>query len=190
MNLGEAKIKAIKHINEYSTNGSVTSAGQNADYTNRFAVHANDAQMEIADKIGIEASYTFSQTASSEEGYEKYPLPDDFKEFLRLNRSDEPFTAFRIENKNILLRKAVEGDFELLYYKNPAEIKDDTPDDHTFEIDAQYHSLIPYYMGGMAVIDESPALSDKLLNLYYSRLSNAQKKQEDYPTTIQNVYWG
>lgn len=188
MNLGEAKIKAIQHINEYSTNGNLTSASQNADYTLRFNNHANDAQFEIAEKVGIEASYKFTQVGSNVEGYTKYPLPADFRQFIKLNKDDEPFYSYRIENRQIIIKNWIDGSFELLYYKNPTVIDDTTQDDYSFEIDAQYHHLIPYYMGGMAVIDENQALSNKLLNIYYGKLNNATKMLEDFPTKIQNIY--
>jgi hypothetical protein len=57
MNLGQAKKKAFKLLNEYSTNGTpITSAnGSYQDYALRMNDVANDAQMEIARFIKIPA---------------------------------------------------------------------------------------------------------------------------------------
>lgn len=63
MNLGEAKVRAIQLINEYSNNGQLISpsSGNYQDYALRMPGLANDAQMEIARYIKISAVYSISQ---------------------------------------------------------------------------------------------------------------------------------
>lgn len=61
MNLKTAKEKAIQLINEYSNNGSLISAAQNADYLNRMNNLADTAQKEIATVRKIHAVYNISQ---------------------------------------------------------------------------------------------------------------------------------
>lgn len=63
MNLGDAKRKAIKLIDEYSTNGSLTSAAQNGDYLMRMNDLADIAQKEIAAIKKINSSFTITQNA-------------------------------------------------------------------------------------------------------------------------------
>jgi hypothetical protein len=75
----------------------------------------------------------------------------------------------------------------LFYTKYPYELTDITVDTYEFEISKHAQSLIPYYMGGMAVADEKYALSDKLLNMYYQKLSQLSIPVNNAPTTIQNV---
>lgn len=188
MNLAEAKKKALSLMAEYSVDGVITQDGENADYLNRMNRFANDAQVEISDKIGIEAVFSFEQTGSNEEGYNKYSTPADYKELRYMNRDDERFNDFRIENKKILLKKYYTGSFELSYLKNPQELTPTTPDGYEFEIDAHAQHLLPYFMGGMALNDENPSLADKLLNMYYSKLAALTKKHDDYPNFIQNSY--
>lgn len=173
---------------EYSVDGVPIPDGENADYLNRMNRFANDAQMEISDKIGIEAVYAFEQAGSMEEGYNKYPLPADYKELRYMNRNDERFTDFRIENRKVLVKKAYSGSFEASYTKNPQELSTDTQDNYVFEVDLHAQHLIPYFMGGMAITDENATLSDKLLNLYYSKLAALEKRHDDFPNFIQNNY--
>lgn len=188
MNLGEAKKKALSLMAEYSVDGTAIPDGENADYLNRMNRFANDAQMEISNKVGIEATYTFSQISSNVGGYNKYPLPVDFRELLYMNRQDERYTDYRIENSKILVPTTYSGEFELFYYKNPTELTLETPDSYEFEILKHAHSLIPYFVGGMAIQDENPTLADRLLNLYFSKLESLNPVPVNYQSKIQDVY--
>lgn len=188
MNLAEAKTKALSLMSEYSIDGVLVPADENVDYTNRMNRFASDAQFEIADKLPIESSYVIEQTADTTEGYNKHVLPDDLKQFKYINRNDEYFSDYRIENGKILIRKSYEGTFEVFYDKNPTELTDATLDTYEFEIPKHAHSLIPYYLGGMALSAENPVLSDKLLNMFYSRLSTIAKTENHTPGIVTSVY--
>jgi hypothetical protein len=61
MNLGLAKTKALQYMKEYSNNGSLISAAQNADYNLTFNNAADTAQKKIATIKPILAMYSFSQ---------------------------------------------------------------------------------------------------------------------------------
>jgi hypothetical protein len=187
VNLSEAKIKALSLMSEFSIDGDLIPVEENADYLNRMNRFASDAQMEISDKLPIEVSYIFMQTADTTNGYNKYDLPIDFKQHYFVNLNDEHFFDYRIENRKILIPKSYDGTFELFYSKYPNELTDATVDTYEFEIYKHAHSLIPYYMGGMAVADEKYALSDKLLNMYYQKLSQLSVPVNNAPATIQNV---
>lgn len=188
MNLGQAKKKALSLMAEYSVDGVPISEGENADYLNRMYQFASDAQMEISNLIGIEASYMISQVGTSEEGYNKYSLPSDFKNHRYVNYKDERFRDYRIENGKLLLKKHYSGDFELFYYKNPTELTSTTKDDYVFEVDLHVQHLIPYFMGGMAIHDENPSIADRLLNIYYSKFSAMKEKNDDYPNEIETIF--
>lgn len=188
MTLGEAKAKAIKLINEYSTNGKLTAEANNEDYTLRMNDLADDAQKEIAEKISIDATTTFTITEDlTAEGYNSTALPVNFKEMRFVRLDDERFYDFRIENGNILTRKTIGGDFELSYSKHPTDLDGDTSDSYEFEVDANGLPLIPYYMGGMVIADENDAISNKLLNIYYSRLNTLTKNNSYKPAFVANT---
>lgn len=188
MNLAEAKAKALSLMSEYSIDGVPVPAEENIDYTNRMNRFASDAQVEISDKLPVETSFAVTQTADTTEGYNKYDLPDDLKQFRYINRNDEGFSDYRIENMKLLIRKSHEGTFEVFYEKNPTDLTIETPDSYEFEIPKHGHSLIPYYMGGMALSAENSVLSDKLLNMFYSRLATITKPVNHVPGSIVSVY--
>lgn len=188
MNLGEAKERALSLIAEYSVDGSRISDSENADYLNRMNRFSSDAQMEISEQLGIEASFTFEQDGTNESGYNRYELPTDFKEHRLLLRENEIFLDYRIQNQYLMLKKGVTGSFELLYYKYPQELTVNTPDSYEFEIALNGHALIPYYVGGMVIADENTAIADRLLNIYFTRLQSLTKRNEDYPQLIHSIF--
>lgn len=188
MDLGEAKKRALSLMAEYSLDGVLTPDGDNADYLNRMNRYASDAQIEICDKLPIESSFIFTQVGTNEEGYNRYDLPDDFKERRYVNRNDERFDDYRIQNKKLILKKSISGTFEFFYYKYPFELKADSPDSYQFEVDLKAQHIIPYFLGGMALFDENQGLSDKLLNMYYSKLESLKAHDEDFPNYIDPIY--
>lgn len=188
MNLAEAKKRALSLMAEFSLDGVVIPDGENADYLNRMSRYASDAQTEISDKISVEASFVFEQQGSNEQGFNKHPLPKDVKEIKYMMLNDYPFSAFTVRNRQIWVNKSVSGTLELFYDKIPTLLDSSTPDTYEFELDEHVQHLIPYYLGGMALLDESPAISDKLLNLYYSKLQALSKREMDYPSYIESVY--
>ena len=188
MNLGEAKKRALSLMAEYSIDGTIVPDAENADYLNRMNRFANDAQMEISDKVGIELSTFYSQIGTSEEGYTRYDLPTNYKELRKVMYNDKVFTNFRIVSKKILFEKSLNGTFELIYSAVPMELTAETPDSYEFEVDKHVHYIIPYYLGGMAIHDENPQIADRLLNIYFSRLNNVEKTEQDYPYAVEIIY--
>jgi hypothetical protein len=61
MNLGQAKLKAIQYMREYSISGALNSVSQNSDYTLAFNNAADTAQKKIAGIKKIITTYSFSR---------------------------------------------------------------------------------------------------------------------------------
>ena len=188
MNLGEAKARALSLMSEYSIDGSLISESENADYLNRMTRFASDAQMEIADKLGVNAVVEYTATGSSESGYQHFPLPDDFRELRKVMKNGEQFTDYSVDFRYFTLRKSEVGTFELFYFKNPQELAADTPDTYEFEVPKHAHTLIPYFVAAMAITEEKPSIGDRLLNIYFSRLGAISKKNDVFLDEIKIVY--
>jgi hypothetical protein len=188
MNLGEMKKKALSLMAEYSIDGVPISAAENADYLNRMNLFANDAQFEIADKVGIDSTYLYTQVGVSEEGYNKVSLPADYKEIRFVNYNDCLFHNYRIENGKFVVKKVYDGDFEISYCKHPTVLTELTADTQELEVDKHTQHLIPYFVGGMAIHDENPTISDRLLNMYYGKLAAIRKRDIEYPVSINTTY--
>jgi hypothetical protein len=184
MNLGEAKKKALALMLEYSNDGVAVPEGENADYLAGMNLFAHDVQMVISDRVAIVASYTFRQTATYENGYNKYSLPINFKRLTGLFLNDVPVLGFKVMVNQIWVPKVYSGQFELFYEKIPVPINPTTDDSYVFEIDLHTHHLIPYYMGGMALAEEKENVSSKLLNIYFSMLENLVDYKNQNPSSI------
>ena len=188
MNLGEAKARSLSLMSEYSIDGSLISESENADYLNRMTRFASDAQMEIADKIGVNAVVEYVADGSSNHGYAHFPLPEDFRELRKVLRNGESYTDYSIDFRYFTLKKSEIGNFELFYFKNPQELTADTPDTYEFEVPKHTHTLIPYFVAAMAIIEEKPSIGDRLLNIYFSRLAAISQKNDVFLDEIKIVY--
>jgi hypothetical protein len=185
MNITQMKKIVLSYIDEYSVDGVLTPDGDNQDYLLRMKVFANDAQMEISNLIGIDASQT--STLSNyvpENGLYKISLPSDFRRFKGLTLNGDDVYGFTIENGKVLIPTGYEGSIELFYFKNPTQLTSETPDTYEFEVDIYTHSLIPLYVGGMVIAGENLTLSDRLLNMYYGRLGGLRKETRDIVSEI------
>jgi hypothetical protein len=175
MNLGQAKKKALALMAEYSNDGVIITDGENADYLSGMNSFAHDAQMEISNKVAVEAFVQLNNLT----------LPTNFKAFRTLFLNGQPFYDFAIRNRQIVTNHT--GTFELLYERIPSDINFETKDSYEFEIDQHTHHLIPYYLGGMALADEKESVSSKLLNIYYQMLETLTDYKKQVPYTIQSV---
>lgn len=190
MDLGTAIKRAIMFINEYSTDGNLNPTGDNLDYTLRMKDLADDAQNQIADKVPIESIYTIDSTVeptSTTDSLKKYTMPTTFKKIRSVWLNDEPFNDYRLQNRQFIVPNNYTGTFEIQHYKHPAKIDGTTDDAYEFEVDAETHHLIPYFIGGMVITDENAILSDKLLNMFFSRLGTTNKQQNDMPKRVREV---
>jgi hypothetical protein len=185
MNIGQMKKIVLSYMDEYSVDGVLTPDGDNKDYLLRMNAFANDAQVEISNLIGIDASQTFNISRFTPEyGHYRIPLPSDFRRIKGITLNGDDLIGFTVENGKILIPIGYEGTLELFYYKNPVEITNATPDTYEFEVDLYAHSLIPLYVGGMVTARETPTLADRLLNMYYGRLGGLRKESRDIISEI------
>lgn len=190
MNFGEAKTRAIKLINEYSINGALIPAGNNLDYTLRMPELADDAQALISDNVPIDATAEYVQTSGTEDSYNEYALPADYKSVRFVRRDMRPFTDYRIENGSFIIHERYNGTFVLSYGKQPDSIvalPDVDRDAYVFEVEVHTHRWIPYYISGMVIADENAEISNKLLNIYYEGIAGLSKKQSSPPRTVTNT---
>lgn len=185
MNLREAKKKALSLMLEYSNDGVQIPDGENADYLQSMNRFASDAQMEISNRLGIEASFTMSQITG--QGMVKYPLPDDFKALRSVTLNDRDFYDYQVRNRQLWVNKRYEGLFEVFYEKLPTLLDDTTSDLYEFEVDKHVQHLICYYMGGMALSEEKEDVSNKLLNIYFEGLETMKNFKNQGPSTIRSV---
>ncbi|MFS0904127.1 hypothetical protein AB3N02_13820 [Priestia aryabhattai] len=191
MNLGQVKTRALALMDEYSVDGTLNSETENADYLNRMAVFASDAQFEIADKVNIDASIVYQLEKQDDSvKYHKLDLPTNYKELKFIYFNDELFEgAYRLVNRQLWISSGYVGVLELFYNKNPQTLDAETEDSYEFEVEEHVQHLIPYYVGGQAFSGEKDEISDKLLNLYYGKLDAVRKEYNDGQQTIDTTFF-
>lgn len=189
MKLGDAKKHALALMAEYSVDGLPISEGENADYLNRMPLFAHEAQMDISTRSGVTAVMSFELEKQDGKKYNYIPLPSDYREMKYVFLDEELFTGnYSILNGQIRFNAGYEGTVDLYYWKYPKELTTETDDSYEFEIDKEYHHLIPYYLGGKCMTDENPDIAERLLGDYYNRLNDVREAHEDGQERIDNVF--
>ncbi|AIW03647.1 hypothetical protein CPT_Pascal12 [Bacillus phage Pascal] len=189
MNLGQAKKHALALIAEYSVDGLEISEGENADYLNRMPLFAHEAQMDISSRSGVTDVISFELQKADEKKYNYVALPPDYREMKYVFFDEELFTGnYTILKNQIRFNSGYSGTIDLYYWKYPKELTKETEDSYEFEIDKEYHHLIPYYVGGKCMTDENPDIAERLLSDYYRRLEDVREAHEDGQERIDNVF--
>lgn len=127
--------------------------------------------------------------------YIEYALPADYMEFDRMMREfdqrqySENSDYILNGNKTIRLNWFLTGQFDIHYWKFPAEITNSTPDTHSFEVAKDGQAALPYYMGGYAIYPTNQNLGVQLLNQYYALLETLTRPKTNTASQIQNALW-
>lgn len=143
--------------------------------------------------------YTFPTVADIPDytPYVKYTMPSNFMKLKGIvHRTDprvyEHMSDYYWEGKRTLVVNFFyTGSFDIEYYAYPADITSTTTDDYVFEVDIDACEAIPYFMGAMALIEESPSISTILLNLYQAELGNLDPIDTGVSTMVLSLNpWG
>jgi len=189
MNLGDAKKRALALMAEYSIDGLQISKQENADYLNRMPFFAHEAQMDISARSGVTAVMSIELVKQDDKKYTYIQLPEDYREMKYVFFDEELFTGnYSILNGQIRFNAGYSGTVDIYYWKYPKELTEETEDSYSFEVDREYHHLIPYYMGGKCMQDENQDIAERLLSDYYNRLNDVREPHEDGQTTIDNIF--
>ena len=125
-----------------------------------------------------------------------YPMPADFYQmdgnevsFCNASGILQPASGFRIDRKTICLPAAAEGEWSIHYFKYPAQIDDQTPDDFKLDNTPEAVACIPYYTASHLLREDDAYRAQLLMNefeLMISRLNQAvsvfiQETADVYP---------
>jgi hypothetical protein len=81
------------------------------------------------------------------------------------------------------------GQFDIHYWRFPTEITNDTLDTVEFDVRQDAQALIPWFMGGNAIMTDNPSLGTQLLNQYYA-LKDMLSETDDLEITQLEAVWG
>ncbi len=180
MNIGQIKEQALQLLDAYSENGYILSEEKpaTADYVLRINGLINQALLRIITVYPVVRELDFEEL-ESECGIDgvHYRLPWDFLEltYLRkLTRDDWEEGEFSILDRGGSGKELIAPYLSCprCYYSAlPALIPAHATDEEEIEVTEAGARLIPLYVAGMLVLEESSSLSTRLLNQFEGMLS-------------------
>lgn len=142
-------------------------------------------------------AYTFASASEVPDyrPYVKYTLPTNAMEIKKIiqeteNRQYGSLSDYFVEGKTtIVVNYYYVGSFRVEYFQYPTTIDSTTLDSFDFELDKEAQELIPYKMGGQAMLDdkETRSFGVILLNQYQSMLANLSTEQNASFAVIADV---
>lgn len=124
----------------------------------------------------------------------EYPMPSDFMSFDSvIIRADpmmyENYIGYKWENnKKVILRSFEKGSFDIHYFKYPATILPNAPDDTPLEVEDKAIDLVVLQAGIMATASDNPSLSSWLRSLYIEKVQNVVGTEMAGETSVQTIY--
>lgn len=144
MNLGAAKNKVLKLLDEYSSGGAIT---PDTDINNKMNDFFDIAQKDMASYAKIRKTVTIELDG------ENTDLPANFKSYFRVWRDGKRWKKpLIIGNK---MQTAGEyGEMILEYIATPTTITDETPDSYEFEVSEEAANCLPFYVAAQQLITD------------------------------------
>lgn len=182
MNIGDAKTKTLQIINEFTRKGVLIPEGKNADYLSRMNSFINEAQIEVARVQRLETLYPMGQSTEAIGDFLRFHLPNDLWTLKELRLNGRIFLNFEKEtDSTILVDNTInpEDSLDLVYYRYPTEITNDSSDSMELDVKMDGQSVIPYYVGAKVLSGETGVngqVSNLLLNQFYDKLDILARK--------------
>lgn len=126
--------------------------------------------------------------------YTSYDMPDDFLEFDSIIIKTDPrvygsYVAHKWENnKKIILNYYDKGSFDIHYYKYPATIASDAPDNTVLEIEDKAFEVVALQCAVMATAADNPSLSSWIRSIYVEKIQNISQKEQPVMNSVQTVF--
>ena len=126
--------------------------------------------------------------------YTSYDMPSDFLEFDSIIIKTDPrvygsYVAHKWENnKKIILNYYDKGSFDIHYYKYPATIASDAPDNTVLEIEDKAFEVVALQCAVMATAADNPSLSSWIRSLYVEKIQNISQKESPVMNSVQTVF--
>lgn len=122
--------------------------------------------------------------------YVPYTLPTNYWKLNKIMRTydERQFTENKdyilTSDKKLYLNWYLTGEFSIYYWGYPTEITVDTLDTYEFEVSSECQSLIPFFMGGQAIMPDNATIGTQLLNQYYAMEAELT---QDEPVTDESI---
>lgn len=191
---------ALVLMREWTIDGNIVPAAENADYIKSAEDLANIALMDIARLRKIPAVVRLENPLNELYGnFVPYKLPQNCLEPVRIvyfdgdSKIDDPFWLYEwIDQDTIGLHKDATGEFRLHYYRLPKLLVPNTTNmsannDEEFDVALETHYLIPFFIAAQLLTDEDRGLAQVKLNEYHTRLAGLATPSVPRAGEVQNV---
>ena len=173
MNIKQLKDKTMQIIREYSTNGSVTGNGDNADYLLSVPTFLSEAQNEISIKRPILKEVVLSKPLRVTSRFIRFGKPEGFNKVHELMCNDEVIGMYDVSVNEICIPISFVGkEIVMIYVKNPKTFDSTVDDSYILEIDEELHYITAYKAAGSVMIDENPEMANSYFREYKSLLGS------------------
>lgn len=170
--------------------GAILASGANNDVRVRFS---GLYPYNIRNRALYAYNFPTTSDVPDNRPYVRYTMPDDFAALKQVIQECDPrqyvsLTDYRWEGRRtFVVRYDYKGSFRIEYFKQPVTIDDATDDLYEFEIDTEAQELIPYYLGGHAIMDENEMIGTTLLNIYQNKLANLESSDNINAPQVNNT---
>ncbi len=177
MTKGEARKLYLRWLDEATVNGQETDYEQRADLEDKFDYFLDGAVFYLAGHFHLPAVYE-GEPEGMAGNYERYRLPEDFREMDRIVRVEEGVyreeTAYRVEGERDYLVERGGERPRFLYWKNPAPLGTSAPEDAVLEIHPRAAVLVPLKaaVDATAGTEDMAGTSSYLEGLFSNMLMN------------------
>jgi hypothetical protein len=186
----------------FSGSISVTGLTSFSNYKGLLTSSGNSVRMKIVATYPLKSryralfAYTFVTALSVPHfmAYVPYDLPTDCMKLDKVLRAydqrqyKESADYILTPDNKIHISYALNGQFDVHYWKKPTVITNDTATSYEFEVSEDAQSLIPWFMGGYAIYPDNANIGTQLLNQYYALLEGLEQKDEEDITTLQATW--
>jgi len=113
-------------------------------------------------------------------------IPDFYRfAYTQIRGTDRQVNYFIYDNN--FVTDSV-GTIDVYYYAMPKTIDGETADEYEFEVDAETHNAIPYYMAYELAKDDDVALAQIMLDTWNKYMSIFKNEPKAIQKRIKNVY--
>lgn len=182
MTLGEAKAKALKLMDEYSSRGNRVN---DPDLSQKLNAFFDTAQKQMSQVKKIVRRYTVPITP----GQTEYPMPDDFMQLRRVWVDGAPKNVGQWFGSLLVLPDGESREIIVEYCAYPADITDTTADSYVFEVSRDAQECMPYWVAAQPFIADNFVVEYQDLMGIYDRMTAALDTQMPGSAVVVKIGW-
>lgn len=186
MTLGENKKIALALIEEYAPNNTYLTDDEDIATRLNFLYALNYQELSQNKKL-IKTKVLREITGEVGKGFDEMSMPSSLyqlRKIIALDENNNELKAdYKVIGKKIYLSNQIDAKYILEYFAYPTEIKEDTDNDFTLEIDQDVQMILPYAVAS-DILKVDPSSDYTAFKLEYQRKLDSLDTRREIPTCI------